>query len=306
MTPHGTSSPTTLPPVTDAVWLTVQQRFLRWGILLSVLLHVGLIAWQRTIPPVPAPRPSELEIVLVNAGTESEPSQARLLAQMNVDGGGLARENYATSQLPQTGETTERVMIETLTKKRQQLEHEQQQLLTQVISQQKLAQGRPATTLSEANPRPGEDEQDQDSLILNSQITVLTDRIARENARPRKHFDAPSTRQVAFAPYIDQWRQRIEQVGTEHYPSGLEGKSYGTVQATLTIRADGSIADITINRPSNLPLLNQAVRRIAQLAAPFGPFPANMARQVDQIVLTRTWHFVNGALETQTLETPSR
>jgi hypothetical protein len=60
----------------------------------------------------------------------------------------------------------------------------------------------------------------------------------------------------------------------------------------------GSIADITINRPSNQPLLNQAVRRIAQLSAPFAPFPADMARHIDQLVLTRTWQFVNGALET--------
>jgi protein TonB len=39
------------------------------------------------------------------------------------------------------------------------------------------------------------------------------------------------------------------------------------------------------------------VRRIAQLASPFAPFPSEMAKQVDQIVLTRTWHFVDGTLQ---------
>ena len=236
---------------------------------------------------------------MVNAATESEPVQAQLLAQTSVDGGGQAEKGYLTTLVPLAGESVEPIMLEALTQQRQQLELQQQQLLTQLTSRELAPQGRPATKPTESSEVAGEDEVDQDSVILNGQIAVLKQRIERDNARPRKHFNAVSTRKTAYAPYIDQWRQRIEQVGTEHYPSGVEGKSYGSVQATLTIRADGTIADLTINRPSDQPLLNQAVRRIAQLSAPFAPFPADMARQVDQLVLTRTWHFVNGALETR-------
>ena len=280
-------------------WLTAQQRFLRWGLLLSVVCHLALLAWQQASPPAFEPKPSELEIVMVNASTESEPSHAVLLAQSNVDGGGQAEKGFTTSRIPFTGDVAEPIMLETLIRLRQQLEVQQQQLLTQLSARDQTSQGRPAPNPAESSEMAGEDETDQDRIVLNGQIAVLTERIERENARPRKHFDAASARQMAYAPYIDQWRQRIEQVGTEHYPTGVDGKSYGSVQATLTIRADGSIADITINRPSNKPLLNQAVRRIAQLSAPFGPFPPDMARQIDQLVLTRTWHFVNGALETR-------
>jgi len=292
-------SPAEAPPRSVASWLIAQQRFLRWALLLSIVFHLALIAWHQTTPPAPAPIPSELEIVMVNAATESDPSEAKLLAQTNVDGGGRAEQGYMTTLVPHTGDSAEPVMLETLIQQRQQLESQQQQLLTQLHARDASAQGRPAQTPSESSDLAGEDETDQDSIVLNGQIAVLTQRIERENARPRKHFDAPSARKTAYAPYIDQWRQRIEQVGTEHYPTGVDGKSYGSVQATLTIRADGSIADITINRPSDKPLLNQAVRRIAQLSAPFAPFPAEMARQIDQLVLTRTWHFVNGALETR-------
>jgi protein TonB len=280
-------------------WLMAQQRFLRWGLLLSVVGHLALLAWQSATPPAFDPKPSELEIVMVNATTESEPSQAVLLAQSNVDGGGQADKGYMTSYIPHTGDAAEPIMLETLIRQRQQLEIQQQQLLTQLKARDHTSQGRPATNPAESSELAGEDETDQDRIVLNGQIAVLSQRIERHNARPRKHFDAASARKTAYAPYIDQWRQRIEQVGTEHYPKGVEGKSYGSVQATLTIRSDGSIADITINRPSNIPLLNQAVRRIAQLSAPFGPFPPDMARQIDQLVLTRTWHFVNGALETR-------
>jgi len=282
-----------------ANWLIAQQRFLRWGLLLSIAVHVALLAWHRTPPIAASPKPSELEIVLVNAATQSEPSQAQLLAQVNVDGGGQADFGYTTTQVPYSGDVAEPIMLEALNKKKEQLELQQQQLLTQLTSQQQTTRRPPTTRPAESSEVAGEDETDQDSLILNGQIAVLKQRIERDNVQPRKHFNAVSTRQTPYATYIDQWRQRIEQIGTEHYPSGIDGKSYGSVQATLTIRADGTIADLTINRPSNKPLLNQAVRRIAQLSAPFAPFPADMARTIDQLVLTRTWHFVNGALETK-------
>jgi len=289
------SSPST------ASWLIAQQRFLRWGLLLSIAIHLALLAWHRTAPPISTPRPSELEIVMVNAATESEPSQAQLLAQTNMDGGGQAQTGYQTTLVPLAGESVEPVMLEALTQQRQQLEQQQQQqqLLTQLTSREWVTQGRPATNPTDSSDVVGEDEVDQDSMILSEQIAALKQRIERENALPRKHFNAVSARKTDYAPYIDQWRQRIEQVGTEHYPSGVDGKFYGSVQATLTIRADGTIVDLTINRPSDKPLLNQAVRRIAQLSAPFPPFPADMARQIDQLVLTRTWHFVHGALDTR-------
>ena len=236
---------------------------------------------------------------MINAETQSPPAQPQLLAQVNADGGGEAAEGYTTTTTPYTGDVAEPVVLDTLNQQRKELELQQQQLLTQITSLQKIPEGRPTAKIAETNEMAGDDTVDQESLLLNGQIAVLTERIQRYNARPRKHFDAPSTRKADYAAYIDQWRQRIEQVGTEHYPTGVDGKSYGSVQATLTVRADGSIVDITINRPSDKPQLNQAVRRIAQLAAPFAPFPPDMARQVDEIVLTRTWQFINGALETQ-------
>jgi protein TonB len=292
-------APLKAPSSADASWLSAQQRFLRWGLLLSVACHLAILAWHKTTPPVFDPKPSELEIVMVNAATESEPNQAALLAQTNVDGGGQAEKGYMTTLVPHTGDTAEPIMLDALVRQRQQLEAQQQQLLTQLRAREQTLPGRPAPSPTESSEQAGEDDADQENIVLNGQIAILAQRIERDNARPRKHFDAASARKTAFAPYIDQWRQRIEQVGTEHYPQGVDGKSYGSVQATLTIRADGSIADITINRPSNKPLLTQAVRRIAQLSAPFAPFPADMARQIDQLVLTRTWHFVNGALETR-------
>lgn len=272
-------------------------RFLRWAILLSLLCHAAVLGWQRQVVIPVRPPVSELEIVMMNAGTDSTPVKAQVLAQVNVDGGGQATSGVASNNLPYLDQAPEAVVLERLIKQRLQLEAEQQLLLTQLQSQQLINDSRPAEQFLKDSQEPGQDERNQEQVLLNSSLTALSEQVQRYNQRPRKIFDAPSAQQARFAEYINLWRQRIEEIGTEQYPTGTEGKAYGSVQASLTIRSDGVLIDISIDRPSDQALLNQAVTRIAQLASPFAPFPREMALHVDQIVLTRTWHFVDGTLQ---------
>jgi len=274
-------------------------HFLRWAILLSVLIHATILAWHRQNIAAPPPAVSELEVVMMNASTESAPVKASVLAQVNVDGAGQANTGVASSHLPYVGRTPDQVVLERLVKQRLQLEAEQEQLLTQLKSLTQTAEGRPAEQFLKDSDVTGQDERDQESIKLNNTITALTNKVQQYNQQPRKYFDAPAARQANYVEYIDQWRQRVEKLGAEQYPNDTEGKPYGSVQASVTIRSDGVIIDITIDRPSDKAVLNQAVRRITQLASPLPPFPRAMAQKVDQLVLTRTWHFVNGALQTR-------
>jgi protein TonB len=272
-------------------------RFLRWAILLSLLCHATLLGWQRQVAVPVRPPVSELEIVMMNAGTDSAPVKAQVLAQVNVDGGGQATSGVASNNIPYLDQAPEAVVLERLIKQRLQLEAEQQQLLTQLQSQQLVQDSRPTEQFLKDTQQPGQDERNQEQVLLNSSLTALSEQVQRYNQRPRTMFDAPSAQQARFAEYVNLWRQRIEEIGTQQYPTGTEGKAYGSVQASLTIRSDGVLTDISIDRPSDKALLNQAVTRIAQLASPFAPFPREMALRVDQIVLTRTWHFVDGTLQ---------
>ena len=272
-------------------------HFLRWAILLSLLCHAALLGWQRPVAAPVRPPVSELEIVMMNAGTESIPVKAQVLAQVNVDGGGAATSGVASNTLPYLGQAPEAVVLERLIKQRLQLEAEQQQLLTQLKSAQLVPENRSAEQFLKESEQPGQDEREQEQVLLNNSLAALSEQVQQYNQRPRKLFEAPSAQLTRYAEYVNLWRQRIEQIGTQQYPTGTDGKAYGSVQASLTIRSDGMLAEISIDRPSDKALLNQAVRRIAQLASPFAPFPPEMAKQVDQIVLTRTWHFVDGTLK---------
>lgn len=234
---------------------------------------------------------------MMNAGTDSVPVKAQVLAQVNVDGGGQATGGVASNNLPYLDQAPEAVVLERLIKQRLQLEAEQQQLLTKLQSAQLVQENRPAEQFLKDAQQPGRDERDQEQVLLNSTLAALSEQVQHYNQRPRKTFDAPSAQQARYAEYVNLWRQRIEQIGTQQYPTGTDGKAYGSVQASLTIRSDGVLTDINIDRPSDKALLNQAVTRIAQLASPFAPFPREMAKHVDQIVLTRTWHFIDGTLQ---------
>jgi protein TonB len=74
---------------------------------------------------------------------------------------------------------------------------------------------------------------------------------------------------------------------------------------TVAIRKDGSVADAMVDQSSGSPVLDRAARRIVQLAAPYPPFPPDIARDTDILEITRTWIFTNDQLATRSTQ-PSR
>jgi len=250
----------------------------------------------RAKPPSPA---SMLEVVLVNARTESAPVQARLLAQAQVDGGGDSDAGHAASPLPRTGDADATLVQEALRQRQMELEIQQRNLLAQLHSTHTAPPPRELTLSWDHFAATGRDERDQDSLLQHAQIAALTERVHAYNSQPRKHFFAPSTSPSRYAQYVDAWRSIIETTGTRYYPPEARGRVYGWLRMTVAVRADGSVSRVDIDQPSPHALLNQAARRIVQLAAPFPAFPPDIAQETDELSITRTWHFVNDTLSTQ-------
>ena len=112
--------------------------------------------------------------------------------------------------------------------------------------------------------------------------------------RPVKRFIGASTREYRFAQYEEDWRTKIERVGTLNYPAEARGKLYGTLRLTVTIRPDGTVEAVDLERSSGLKVLDQAAYRIVQMAAPFARFPESIRKDTDLLVITRTWFFDRG------------
>ena len=113
--------------------------------------------------------------------------------------------------------------------------------------------------------------------------------------RPRRQFVGARTKEYRFARYIDDWRMKIERIGTLNYPAAArDQKIYGSLQLTVSIRADGNVDTVEINRSSGHKVLDEAAFRIVRMAAPYARFPPDIRRDTDILVITRTWNFAQG------------
>lgn len=268
------------------------------ALLLSVAAHAALLLWQVSAGH-PSPEASTLEVTLVNSRSEAPPLKPQALAQQSLSGGGDRTRGLASSPLPRTTDSSpDEIVLEALQRRQAELEAEQRQLLTQLEARDKVMQARNAPQLLGQSTTPGEDDREQDSLILNARIAALKERIERYNALPRQTYVGPATQADDYAQYVEAWRRRIELIGTEHYPAEARGRIYGDLQLTVYIRRDGQLDHLVFDRPAREAILNSAARRIVELAAPFDPLPAALAHKTDILAITRTWHFTRAGLNT--------
>ncbi|MGH8647896.1 MAG: energy transducer TonB [Burkholderiales bacterium] len=235
-----------------------------------------------------------LEVTLVNAKTQARPKKADTLAQANLDGGGNTdARRRARSPLPVPVEDKQGTELAMARKRVEQMEREAKQLMTQ-------AQSKITVPPRIEAPQPQEEPQAApsaaDIVSRGMEIARLEAQIAREwenyQQRPRRRFIGARAQEFRFARYIEDWRAKVERVGELNYPQAArDQKIYGTLVVTVSIKSDGSLEGVEINRPSGQRILDAAALRIVRLAAPFAPFPADIARDTDILSITRTWIF---------------
>jgi len=69
---------------------------------------------------------------------------------------------------------------------------------------------------------------------------------------------------------------------------------YGNLLLTVSIRADGSVEGVRVERSSGQRVLDAAAVRIVEMSAPFAPLPPDIRRDTDILHITRTWTFTKG------------
>ena len=276
-----------------------QSRLLAISVGASLLLHALLLTIHFRYPDSlrwkSANQP--LEVILVNSKTRDRPTLAEALAQANLDGGGnTAERRRAKTPLPVTNPRDPGRDLADTQRRVRELEVQQQRLLAQNRqSHQSVASETPREAPAE-QPSPevsGRDlaELSLAALRLQAQIDK---RVEEYQKRPRKRFIGARATEYRFAQYEEEWRAKIEHHGTNNYPAEARGKLYGNLRLTVTIRTDGSVESVELNRSSGLKVLDAAAFRIVQMAAPFGAFPPEIRKDTDLLVITRTWFFAQG------------
>ena len=274
-----------------------RDRVLGAALGLSIAVHVAALGVHFRFPDAIRWQPPQpLEVVLVNARTRERPVNADVLAQANLDRGGDVDQNrQAKTPLPVTDPRNPGKDLTVAQRRTQQLETQQQLLLSQQRDvERRLAEKQRPVKAEEATNRPsGRDLADLSLAAMHLQAQI--DRqIEDYQKRPRKQFIGARAAEYRFAQYEEEWRMKIERIASLNYPAEARGKFYGNLRLTVTIRPDGRVESIEFDRPSGLKVLDAAAVRIVNIATPFAPFPAEIRRDTDLLVITRTWIFGKG------------
>lgn len=284
----------------SSLWQEQANETLRNAIIVSMLVHAVIILGIKfkmpDIKEIKMP-PKAIEVVLVNSKSKTKPTKADTLAQANLDGGGNTDAKVrAKSNLPSTKDSMEVIAQEEsqAQQRLKELEEQTKTLMTQLKSKKAIAQT--------DEPKPDKKAPTDISGALattlkTSQLEAqLEAQIAKElkayQQRPKRTFIGARTQEYRFAGYVEEWREKIEKVGTENFPEAAKQKKlYGQLQLTVGIKSDGNIDSIEMNKSSGHRILDAAAERILLLAAPFKPFPPEIRKDTDVLHITRTWTF---------------
>lgn len=277
---------------------TMSNRTLMTALAVSCAAHVVVLAVRFIDPELLRVRSSDpsLEVILVNARSETRPMRADVLAQANLDGGGANEEGRRSSPLPNLFDNRDGDALEAARKLAQPIEEEQKRMLALPGEGEMLALA-PRRETPAAEPDSGTQEQVRERLARMQ--AEIAKQISDYQKRPRRHHFMPSTSEYRYARYVEDWRTWVEKVGNEHYPDDARGRFYGALRMTVVIRKDGTLVEAIVEKGSGSKVLDRAARRIVALSAPFPPFPPEIARDTDILEITRTWVFTNDQFATR-------
>lgn len=264
------------------------------ALLMSAIVHTAIIfgVGIRSANPDLFQDFKPLEVVLVNARSKTAPIAPDVLAQANLDGGGdVEEERQVRSPLP-ASQRNATASAETLDSQILARVAEAKRLMTQAKSNYAVDQERTEPPAQPKQSVPAPVSLAEASLeMARLQARISTEWEAYQKF-PRRDNAAARAKEYAFARYVEDWRIKVERIGNLNYPEAAKREGiHGNLMLTVSIRANGSLVDVQIERSSGSRILDAAAIKIVQMSAPFAPFSDEMRRQIDIFEITRTWHF---------------
>lgn len=269
-----------------------QLSNLQIALLLSLGVHAALLTL-RVVDPEAFDRilqDTSLEVVLVNASSAEAPTQAQVIAQRNLAGGGDAEQGRATSPLPPAPANQAGDSLDEAQRQIEQMQLQQMQLLAQMKRElARLAATDQARPSAQDQPAARAEEERRRQLL--DQLAQIEKRINDENARPRRRYVSPSAREGVHAIYYDTLRSRIEDIGTRNFPEDKGVKLYGELSMLLEIDSLGRVVEAEIIQTSGNRLLDRKAQSIVRGAGPYGHFTPQMRAQFDRLVFVSRFRF---------------
>ncbi|NBD20826.1 TonB family protein [Aquabacterium fontiphilum] len=284
-----------------------QLSLLQVCLTVSAALHIALFSFRfvdpegfnRTFKDTP------LEVILVNAGSETPPEKAQALAQLNLAGGGDATDQRrATTPLPPSAEVELGDALADTARAIERMQREQQALLAQL--RQELA-ALPAPEPTPRSDSPVAQAEEERRKQLSKMLAEIERRIQEENSRPKKRYLSPATLRSADALYYSHFRNLVERAGTDNFPSANGQKLYGELIMEVWLDRQGRVVEAVVLQSSGNPLLDKRAQAIARKAGPFGVVPTEVLAGRDLLLISSRFRFTREAgMQAQTMASPTQ
>ena len=282
---------------TEATQLA-NERF-GFTMFVSVCIHVVLILGVGFEILEQVNNSTSLEITLAQYTSQEAPDDPDFLAQENQQGSGTLEEKAAPGT-PVQSRFNESVIQDVQPYRGNspaEQEQGQQVLSSTAQSPEQVNEEIPDEAFIDSNDRPQEnltESEINDRLAsLQAQLDIRRQAYAK---RPRRYtISSASTQKARDALYLDNWRKKVEAVGNLNYPAQASAdRIYGNLRLLVSVRANGSVADVRVLSSSGHRILDESAIRIVHLAAPFDPFPTDLRQEADILDIIRTWQFKQG------------
>ena len=252
-----------------------------------LILCAGLGLWAtqgRVVKGAP------IQIILVNTRAVMDSNErAQALAQTTLLGGGdLLSKSLASSpteSVPQMRMGLDHAPSQDQIKR---LEAQERALITSI--QQQLER---APAFWERTPNPPQEQKRQAMLKWLGQIQ---ERIQEQNARPKRRYLSPSTKEVNYAQYYVGVKSKIEATGTQFFPQVAGRKLYGSLTMMMSINAHGEVVQSEVLQSSGSGELDRRALAIVRRGAPYGEFPIEVRRDADELAIVSVFHFTPDGL----------
>lgn len=278
---------------------------LGFTLFVAIVMHAMIIfGLAFTVPEQEHAAPA-LEITLSRHTADKPPEDADFLAQHNQEASGtkqekaeLTTENIAEFAAPDVRDinpTPQEKATRAATDKSKQIVSTTN--TSSHLTLQEEVQDEPSETKIE---REGGEKES----LITPEIASLQAKIDRQRQeyakRPRiRRLTSVSTQASIDAQYLLQWDTKIEQIGNDNFPQeALNKKITGSLLLSVTLNPDGSIRNLALAESSGSSILDDAALQIVRLAAPFNPFPPEIQKTTDQLIIIRTWAFEIDGLST--------
>lgn len=288
-------------PVRRSRGVPVVTRFsgLTMAIAISVVLHLALLAVKFAAPEALRFKPpdSALEVILVNARSLEKPVKPDAIAQNDLNGGGEHEKGRATSFLPRSAASADGEVLKESQSAVARIETERRRLVSQLQQARVAAAPDPQPKNDAVVQEPVSHVDLSDSVKAIARLEAQIEKQTSDyNARPRRGTIGPNTRGASYAMYYNQWKDKVERIGTVNYPEQARGRIYGDLVLSVTLNPDGSIynEEVNVTRSSGSQVLDRAAKRIVRLGAPYGRFSEDLKREYDIFEIISTFRFTRG------------